>query len=111
MPSKEWRHNNPERHREHVRRAKQKARAVMTVEEKRAQRVKWEQNKFTKLGATSLRPDKCEVCGSDDKVVFDHCHVNNKFRGWLCNGCNSALGHAKDNPDTLRKLAEYLEIF
>ena len=59
--------------------------------------------------AGRAKPDKCEVCGVREDVVFDHCHVSNKFRGWLCNGCNTALGYAHDNPDTLRKLAEYLE--
>lgn len=54
-------------------------------------------------------PDACETCGKPGRVVFDHCHVTGEFRGWLCNGCNTALGQAKDNPDTLRKLAAYLE--
>lgn len=30
------------------------------------------------------------------------------FRGMLCNGCNSALGHAKDSVDRLEALIEYL---
>lgn len=30
-------------------------------------------------------------------------------RGLLCRGCNSTLGHAKDNPATLRAAADYLE--
>lgn len=39
---------------------------------------------------------------------IDHCHTTGKVRGILCSGCNLAIGHAKDNPDRLRKLAEYL---
>jgi hypothetical protein len=30
-------------------------------------------------------------------------------RGVLCQWCNSALGYARDSPDTLRRLAAYLE--
>lgn len=39
----------------------------------------------------------------------DHCHTTNKVRGILCNPCNMALGIIKDNPETLRRLANYLE--
>jgi len=56
------------------------------------------------------RPKACEVCGLPSKrICFDHCHKTGRFRGWLCTGCNTALGMAKDNPETLRKLANYLE--
>lgn len=59
------------------------------------------------------RPLLCEVCGNPQKgkkvLAFDHCHTHGHFRGWLCSLCNWALGNAKDNPDTLRKLADYLD--
>jgi hypothetical protein len=66
----------------------------------------------------------CAVCGATDPgckgrswaVDHDHtcCPGKNKTcgkcnRGILCQPCNAALGMAKDNPNTLRKLAEYLE--
>lgn len=60
------------------------------------------------------RPDKCEVCSGTDShlgVVFDHCHVSGKARGWLCAKCNSALGLVNDDPQGLRALAAYLEAF
>lgn len=64
------------------------------------------------------RAANCEVCGNVNSnkaqpvpTVFDHCHVTGHFRGWICNGCNTALGHVKDNPETLRKLADYLDNF
>jgi hypothetical protein len=59
------------------------------------------------------RLNLCEVCGSpnqmDPYLVVDHCHDSGAVRGFLCGGCNSALGYAKDNPTTLRALADYLE--
>ena len=61
------------------------------------------------------RPEACEVCGLVGPVYYDHDHATGKrigkFRGWLCVGCNSALGYAKDNPETLRRLADYIEAY
>jgi hypothetical protein len=64
--------------------------------------------------AGRARPDACEVCGgankdSARKLHFDHDHATGEFRGWLCQGCNHALGQTGDSPATLRKLADYLE--
>jgi len=53
------------------------------------------------------KPDNCEVCGAMG-VVMDHNHRTMKFRGWICNRCNVALGMVKDNSETLIALAEYL---
>ena len=39
----------------------------------------------------------------------DHDHATGKVRGLLCKRCNWALGHALDNPATLRRMADYLE--
>lgn len=55
------------------------------------------------------KPLNCEVCGNEGKICYDHCHKTEKFRGWICDPCNIALGKVKDNPETLRKLANYLE--
>lgn len=64
--------------------------------------------------ALTVKPNTCEVCSIPEKdltkgLFWDHNHKTGKFRGWLCVRCNSALGHAKDNPNILRELANYLE--
>lgn len=41
--------------------------------------------------------------------LVDHCHVTGKVRGLLCKSCNTTLGMSHDNPQTLRRLAAYLE--
>lgn len=52
----------------------------------------------------------CKICGSNEhRLVLDHCHNSKKFRGWICNYCNVALGQFKDNIETLKKAIEYLE--
>lgn len=51
------------------------------------------------------------------RFAVDHDHTccdgvrscGNCIRGLLCASCNNALGRVKDNPQTLRSLAEYLE--
>lgn len=52
---------------------------------------------------------RCKGCDRRLKgLVVDHCHVHGHVRGLLCHGCNLALGHVRDNPATLRRLADYL---
>ena len=59
--------------------------------------------------ATRPRSETCEICGVGDvRIVLDHNHTTGKFRGWICNHCNSSLGFARDNVDTLYKMINYL---
>ena len=51
---------------------------------------------------------QCEICGVEDKIVFDHDHQTNKFRGWICNNCNWILGLAKDDKERLSLIIKYL---
>lgn len=64
----------------------------------------------------------CAVCAlpSDSKnMAVDHDHncCPNKescgkcIRGLLCQSCNNGLGRFRDNPETLRKAADYLDNF
>tara|TARA_R100001143_G_C3249644_1_gene82903 strand:- start:17 stop:493 length:477 start_codon:yes stop_codon:yes gene_type:complete len=43
--------------------------------------------------------------------VLDHDHKSGKFRGWLCNKCNSALGWLDDDITYVRRALNYLENF
>ena len=104
--AKNWKQKNPEKWRAIVKKSQQKRRANMTP----AERVEFNRRARTRpFKLATPRPDKCEVCGNSGRICLDHCHATMKFRGWLCEPCNTALGRVKDNPDTLRKLAEYLE--
>lgn len=64
----------------------------------------------------------CRVCGEVSDLHIDHDHAccsrlgastargcGKCVRGLLCRGCNTAIGMAKENPQTLRALADYLE--
>ncbi len=56
----------------------------------------------------------CAVClspfaGQKKRPHVDHCHRTGKVRALLCSNCNTALGYARDRPDILRTLADYIE--
>lgn len=63
--------------------------------------------------------NKCYLCDSegfligknnhDEKLAVDHCHTTGKVRKLLCHNCNRALGLFKDNPELMRKAADYVE--
>lgn len=54
---------------------------------------------------------KCYLCGQQDfrNLAVDHCHKTGTVRRLLCTNCNTGLGKFMDNPDLLRKAAEYVE--
>lgn len=58
---------------------------------------------------------RCAICKTlaeecPKGILFvDHCHTIGKVRGLLCSLCNFVLGNARDNVETLRNAAIYLE--
>lgn len=74
---------------------------------------------FTLEGMKKKQDNKCYLCGSEgfligknnhnEKLVVDHDHNTGKVRKLLCHNCNRALGLFQDNPEVLRKAADYVE--
>ena len=50
----------------------------------------------------------CEICKKEGRVVVDHNHGTKEFRGFLCQACNSALGHFRDKPELILAGYKYL---
>ena len=68
----------------------------------------------TEAELASAFTGKCQVCGVPEmecttRLHMDHCHETGKFRGWLCAGCNTALGLLGNSPERTLALAEYIE--
>ena len=97
--NKKWRENNPDKYQAAVRK-----------------------HRFTKYGMTledynrmfADQEGKCFACKTHQTdlskaLAVDHDHATGKIRKLLCMSCNLILGNAKDNPELLRILANYLE--
>lgn len=56
---------------------------------------------------------RCVACGSAPSelrhLFLDHGKWTGKARGFICRGCNTAIGMAGESPERLRRLADYLE--
>lgn len=51
----------------------------------------------------------CLICKTQtDKLKIDHCHSTGKFRGLICNGCNSGLGMFRENIEAMKEAIKYL---
>ena len=56
----------------------------------------------------------CKICNThkDDTtrgLFIDHNHSTLEVRGLLCNNCNIAIGHLKDDTELLDKAKQYLK--
>ncbi len=87
-----------------------------------AQRLKRDQNLRTRYGIglddyeklLAYQGGVCAICGGppdtrDRVFAVDHDHATGRVRGLLCKGCNTAMGHLKDNPDNASRVQLYLE--
>lgn len=57
---------------------------------------------------------KCDICGGNPdgrwkELSIDHCHSTGQFRGMLCTDCNTGIGKFKDDPELIRRAANYVE--
>lgn len=62
-------------------------------------------------GMLAEQEHRCGSCGdplaSGFKTHIDHCHDTGEVRSILCNHCNVALGHLRDDPERIMRLHAY----
>lgn len=64
-------------------------------------------NKLRKLAPP--KPDTCECCFCNpDKWHLDHDHIDDSFRGWLCETCNIGIGKLGDDLQGITNALKYL---
>lgn len=72
---------------------------------------------YSKYGITADEYERlidagCGICGGTfelgAKPHVDHDHATGKTRGILCQSCNLAIGHMRDDPMTAYKAMQYL---
>jgi len=84
---------------------------VQRVMRKRFVRYRYGENGLA-VETRRLAGSPCDACGMafpPERMAIDHCHDTQRVRGLLFKLCNTAIGHANNDPQLLRKLADYLE--
>jgi hypothetical protein len=130
--SKDWGDRNPEKLAAQRRRmyAKRQADPEHKAKDAAAQRARYKRNRERVLSAYSMRKygidiatkrsmeeqqGGCAVCQQrivdPRKMAIDHDHANGMVRQVLCAPCNLMLGCARDNPETLKRAASYVELW
>jgi hypothetical protein len=63
----------------------------------------------------------CEICFQPEtringktkisqRLVIDHCHKTNKFRGLICHNCNTGIGKFQDDPIRMSRAIRYVKL-
>jgi hypothetical protein len=53
-------------------------------------------------------PPKGEGHGASSRLHVDHDHETGKVRALLCNNCNRAIGHFRDDPELMQRASLYV---
>ena len=118
----EWRRKYPEREREskratyekHKERRKAESRARYVNNKEAFNNSRWKSlYGISRDEAKALLVQQggvCKLCGEiPKKPCVDHCHNTKKVRGVLCNHCNLAIGHARENIELLNRMITYIQ--
>lgn len=115
LASLSWRAENKDRHASVAKKWR-----TENVERRKAVRVAYEMKKRYGLTMDQIRSMResqgqcCAICAlpfenKPRAVHVDHCHRTGVIRGILCNPCNLGIGKLRDEPEILRRAADYID--
>lgn len=61
--------------------------------------------------AICFQPETSTFKGKVRTLAIDHCHVTGAVRALLCGACNQAIGKLGEDPERMRRAADYIERF
>ena len=110
--AKKWHHENRERALESMRKW-HRENGYKRIGRTRQQRYGISPQEYDAM--FSAQNSGCAICGcvapkSKQGWHVDHDHASGKVRAILCHNCNCGIGHAKESPEILRKMIEYLSV-
>lgn len=102
--TREWKRRNPARVKSYARVYREQNRERALVSERKRAGIP---------APTRPEPATCEICNCKPSGIYkhlcvDHDHNTGKFRGWLCNRCNLALGNMGDTLESVERVTDYL---
>lgn len=87
---KKWRAANPEAYRERTRRSN--AKNADKSRQKHARKFGYAPPPEKECPPKPARCNICDTAPDRRSLCLDHCHNTGRFRGWVCDVCNFALG-------------------
>jgi len=106
-----WRKANPEKVKEMTTRNNSKNRNFELIRKYGIDSATYETMFTEQNGVCYLcyNPETYKQKGKVQRLAVDHCHKNGRARRLLCRICNTVLGFVHDDPQLLRRMADYLE--
>lgn len=111
---KAWADGNPEKRKASITRYDQKieSKEQKALRTRRATLRKYNLTEDQFLAQLKRQNFACYGCLNtltSQSARIDHNHATGEVRGLLCDHCNWTLGHAKENPQTMRRLMAFLD--
>lgn len=108
--NRRWKERNPDK----AKAARDRANAKRTSADNKRYKLKYTYGITVEDYQRLLQSQEglCAICRlppGDEVLHVDHDHVTGKVRGLLHSNCNRGLGLFCDNPEALRRAAEYVE--
>lgn len=97
------------RDREYYQKNKEKSRAYFRLRNYGITPEEYDKKVDEQGGGCFICGEKPTGTGNRSMLHVDHDHDSGQVRDLLCGNCNTSIGTIRENPETARKMADYLE--